>query len=50
MEHYFERIAPEHTEFKRIRDEAKRINLDKLTMDEIDAEIAVFRFEKRLNF
>jgi len=35
---------------KRIRDEAKRINLDKLTMDEIDAEIAVFRFEKRLNF
>ena len=37
---------PENTALKAMRDEAKRIGLDKLTMEEIDAEIAAYRREK----
>ena len=47
VDDYLETIAPEDTALKKIRDQAKRTGLDKLTMEEIDAEIAAYRREKR---
>ena len=47
VDDYLETIAPEDTALQKIRDEAKRTGLDKLTMEEIDAEIAAYRREKR---
>lgn len=47
VDDYLETIAPEDTALRKIRDEAKRTGLDKLTMEEIDAEIAAYRREKR---
>jgi len=44
---YIKTIAPEEKALKGIRDNAKRVGLDKLTMEEIDAEIAAHRREKR---
>jgi hypothetical protein len=44
---YTKAIAPEDPALTEIRDNAKRIGLDKLTMEEIDAEIAAYRREKR---
>jgi|SRR5215471_8739299 len=48
VDDYLETIAPEDSALKMIRDEAKRAGLNKLTMEEIDAEIAAYRREKRL--
>ena len=36
------------TALKALQEDAKRKGLDKLTMDEINAEIALYRREKRL--
>jgi len=36
------------TALKALQEDAKRKGLDKLTMDEINAEIAAYRREKRL--
>jgi len=47
VDDYLETIAPEDTALKKTRDEAKRAGLDKLTMEDIDAEIATYRREKR---
>jgi prevent-host-death family protein len=47
VDDYLETIAPEDTALKKMRDEAKRTGLDKLTLEEIDAEIAAYRREKR---
>lgn len=47
VDDYLETIAPEDAALQKIRDEAKRTGLDKLTMEEIDAEIAAYRREKR---
>jgi len=47
VDDYLETIAPEDTALRKIRDEAKRTGLDKLTMEDIDAEIAAYRREKR---
>ena len=47
VDDYLQTIAPEDIALKTIRDEAKRTGLDKLTMKDIDAEIAVYRGEKR---
>jgi prevent-host-death family protein len=47
VDDYLETIAPEDIALQKIRDEAKRTGLDKLTMEEIDAEIAAYRREKR---
>lgn len=47
VDDYLNTIAPEDRALERIRDEAKRSGLDKLPMEEIDAEIAAFRREKR---
>jgi prevent-host-death family protein len=47
VDDYLETIAPEDTALKKIRNEAKRAGLDKWTMEEIDAEIAAYRREKR---
>ena len=47
VDDYLKTIAPEDTALKKIRDQAKRTGLDKLTMEEIDAEIAEYRREKR---
>lgn len=47
VDDYLETIAPEDTALKKIRDQAKRTGLDRLTMEEIDAEIAAYRREKR---
>src|SRR5258708_2476371 len=40
-------LAPTPTWLKEIQDEARKKGLDKLTMDEIDAEIAASRRERR---
>jgi hypothetical protein len=45
--HYIKSIAPEDPALKEIRNNAKRVGLDKLTMEEIDAEIASHRGEKK---
>ena len=47
VDDYLKTIAPEDTALKGIRDEARKASLDKLTMEEIDAEIAAYRREKR---
>ena len=47
VDDYLETIAPEDTALKNIRDEAKRAGLGKLTMEDVDAEIAAYRREKR---
>lgn len=44
---YINLIAPEHPALTAVRDEAKRLGLDKMTMEEIDEEIAAYRREKR---
>jgi prevent-host-death family protein len=44
---YIKSIAPEDPALKEIRNNAKRVGLDKLTMEEIDAEIASHRGEKK---
>jgi prevent-host-death family protein len=46
---YIKTIAPEDPALKEIRDNAKRVGLDKLTMEEVDAEIAAHRRGKRKN-
>jgi len=48
VDDYLETIAPEDIALKNIRDEAKRAGLGKLTMEDIDAEIAAYRREKRV--
>jgi len=48
VDDYLRTIAPEDRVLKTIRDAAKRTGLDKLTMKEIDAEIAAYRLEKRI--
>lgn len=47
VDDYLKTIAPEDITLKKLRDEAKSTGLDKLTMEEIDAEIAAYRREKR---
>ena len=47
VDDYLNTIAPEDKALKKTRDEAKRRGLGRLTMEEIDAEIAAFRREKR---
>jgi len=47
VDDYLRTIAPEDISLKAIRDDARRAGLDKLTMGEIDAEIAAHRREKR---
>ena len=47
VDDYLRTIAPEDNALKAIRDQAKRAGLNKLTMEEIDAEIAAYRREKR---
>ena len=47
VDDYLQTIAPEDIALRAIRDEAKQAGLDKLTMEEIDAEIAASRREKR---
>jgi prevent-host-death family protein len=44
---YIKTIAPPPDWLKNLQDEAKRKGLDKLTMEEIDAEIAASRRERR---
>lgn len=44
---YLKNIAPEDKSLKASRDHAKRTGLDKLTIEEIDAEIAEYRREKK---
>ena len=43
---YLTTIAPEDTALKAIRDAAKQSGLDRLTMEEINEEIAAHRHEK----
>ncbi|MGA7415336.1 MAG: type II toxin-antitoxin system Phd/YefM family antitoxin [Bryobacteraceae bacterium] len=47
VDDYLQTIAPEDIALKKLRDEAKRNGLDKLTMEDVDAEIAAYRGEKR---
>jgi PHD/YefM family antitoxin component YafN of YafNO toxin-antitoxin module len=47
VDDYLQTIAPEDIALKNIRDEAKRASLNKLTMEDIDAEISAHRGEKR---
>jgi prevent-host-death family protein len=47
VDDYLRTIAPEDKALKAIRDQAKKAGLDRLTMEEIDAEIAAYRREKR---
>jgi prevent-host-death family protein len=47
VDDYLRTIAPEDIALKNIRDEAKRTRLDKLTMEDVDAEIAAYRRETR---
>jgi prevent-host-death family protein len=47
VDDYLQTIAPEDIALKNIRDEAKRTGLAKLTMEDVDAEIAAYRREKR---
>lgn len=44
---YLKSVAPEDKALKAMRDAAKRVGLDKLSMHEIDDEIASYRREKR---
>jgi prevent-host-death family protein len=47
VDDYLKTIAPEDAVLREIRDHARRAGLDKLTMEDIDAEIAAYRREKR---
>lgn len=47
VDDYLKNIAPEDESLKAIRDRAKKTGLDKLTMKEVDSEIAAYRKEKR---
>ncbi len=47
VDDYLRTVAPEDRALKIIRDEAKRAGLDRLTMEEIDAEIAAHRREAK---
>jgi prevent-host-death family protein len=47
VDDYLRTIAPEDIALKNIRDEAKRTGLNKLTMEDVDADIAAYRREKR---
>ena len=47
VDDYLQTIAPEDIALKNIRDEAKRNGLAKLTIEDIDVEIAAYRREKR---
>ena len=47
VDDYLQTIAPEDIALKNIRDEAKRTGLDRLTIEDVDAEIAAYRGEKR---
>jgi prevent-host-death family protein len=47
VDDYLNTIAPEDTVLREIRDHARKAGLDRLTMEEIDAEIAAYRQEKR---
>lgn len=49
VDDYLETIAPEDAALRKIRNEAKRTGLDRLTMEEIDAEITAHRRERRVN-
>jgi prevent-host-death family protein len=44
---YIKTIAPPRDWLKNLQDDARRNGLDKLTMEEIDAEIAASRRERR---
>ena len=46
VDDYLKTIAPEDAALKAIRDASKNTGLDRLTMEEIDAEIAAYRREK----
>ena len=46
VDDYLKTIAPEDAALKAIRDASKNAGLDRLTMEEIDAEIAAYRREK----
>ena len=46
VDDYLTTIAPEDTALKAIRDAAKQSGLDRLTMEEINEEIASYRHEK----
>ncbi|MGA3071265.1 MAG: type II toxin-antitoxin system Phd/YefM family antitoxin [Terracidiphilus sp.] len=47
LEDYLDTIAPEHPVMAEIRAISKANGTDKLTMDDIDAEIAAYRAEQR---
>lgn len=47
VDDYLKTIAPEDPALKAIRDQARKAGLDKLSIDEIDAEIANYRHENR---
>ena len=47
VDDYLKTIAPEDAALKAIRDASKNTGLDRLTMEEIDAEIAAYRREKK---
>jgi prevent-host-death family protein len=47
VDDYLQTIAPEDVALKNIREEAKRAGLDRLTIEDVDAEIAAYRGEKR---
>lgn len=49
VDDYLNTIAPEDTVLREVRDHAKRAGLDNLTMEDIDAEIAAYRQEKRIS-
>ena len=46
VDDYLTTIAPEDTALKAIRDAAKQSGLDRLTMEQINEEIAAHRHEK----
>ena len=46
VDDYLNTIAPEDSALRAIQDEAKKAGLNKMTMEEIDAEIAAYRREK----
>lgn len=47
IDEYIRAIVPEHPALTAIHEESKRVGLDKITMEEIDEEIAAYRREKR---
>lgn len=49
VDDYLNTIASEDMVLREVRDHAKRAGLDNLTMEDIDAEIAAYRQEKRVS-